>query len=538
MKKVLPLLALVALCTLFSNVLSAQSPKVSVQGTLKTSTGTAVDDGEYSVIFKLYTVASGGSAVWTETADVELVGGVYSHLLGSEEPINPTHFANTLFLGVTVGGSELTPRTELTYSPYALSVNTSVNTTNLTGPNNGLTNYNSAGKLFIKTNNTERFTIDESGNVGIGSEGSTFDLAIGDNDTGLDQLGDGNLAVKTQGTVRMFFNNGGRVGIGSFTDPMIDLAIGDADSGIDQFGDGELGLVTNGSERIRIKPNGRVGIGTNDPQTSLHVAGATNDISSSNANYFHYSFGQGAGTQDGSFFPGIVAFFQGGIAADGNIASAGSVNWSDARTKKVLGLSHAGQDLSLLGKIKITDYQMIDQVQDKQTYKKVIAQEVEEVFPQAVITSRRIIPNVYEQAGAFKFEHGVLTVTTTKAHDFAAGTEIDLVTPEGRLSNIHVTEVKDAHTFTVAAESAPSKVFVYGKYVDDFKSVDYDALSMLNISATQELHRLVQELQKENAALKAENGALRTQGAGVESRLARLEAMLNGGAKGSVVGEK
>ncbi|MBK9338563.1 MAG: hypothetical protein IPM98_19355 [Lewinellaceae bacterium] len=200
-------------------------------------------------------------------------------------------------------------------------------------------------------------------------------------------------------------------------------------------------------------------------------------------------------------------------------------------------MSHAGQDLSLLGKIKITDYQMIDQVQDKQTYKKVIAQEVEEVFPQAVITSRRIIPNVYEQAGAFKFEHGVLTVTTTKAHDFAAGTEIDLVTPEGRLSNIHVTEVKDAHTFTVAAESAPSKVFVYGKYVDDFKSVDYDALSMLNISATQELYRLVQELQKENAALQAENGALRTQSAGVESRLARLEAMLTGGAKGSVVGK-
>lgn len=513
MKKVLPLLALVALCTLFSNVLSAQSPKVSVQGTLKTSTGTAVDDGEYSVIFKLYTQADGGSHVWTETADVELVGGVYSHLLGSVNAINPSNFANTLFLGVTVGGSELTPRTELTYSPYALSVNTAVNATNatnavnatnatnavnatnatnLTGPGSGLTNYDGSGKLFIRTSGTERFTIDASGRVGIGSAGSTIDLAIGDNDTGFDQQGDG-----------------------------------------------ELAFITNGSERIRIKPNGRVGIGTNDPQTSLHVAGATNDISSSNANYFHFSFAQGAGTQDGSFFPGIVAFFQGGIAADGNIASAGSVNWSDARTKKVLGLSHAGKDLSLLGKIKITDYQMIDQVQDKQAYKKVIAQEVEEVFPQAVITSRRIIPNVYEQAGAFKFEHGMLTVTTTKAHDFAAGTEIDLVTPEGRLSNIHVTEVKDAHTFTVAAESAPSNVFVYGKYVDDFKSVDYDALSMLNISATQELHRLVQELQKENAALKAENGVLRTQSAGVESRLARLEAMQNsGGTVSKTVGDR
>ncbi len=42
MKKILPLLALVALCTLFSNALSAQSPKVSEQGTLKTSTAQGV----------------------------------------------------------------------------------------------------------------------------------------------------------------------------------------------------------------------------------------------------------------------------------------------------------------------------------------------------------------------------------------------------------------------------------------------------------------------------------------------------------------
>ena len=55
------------------------------------------------------------------------------------------------------------------------------------------------------------------------------------------------------------------------------------------------------------------------------------------------------------------------------------------------------------------------------------------------------------------------------------------------------------------------KVFVYGREVKDFRSVDYDAISMLNVSATQELARQVATLATENEALK--------------SRLASLEAL-------------
>lgn len=488
------------------------SPKVSVQGTLKTSTGNAVDDDTYSVTFKLYTVATGGSAIWNETADVQIIGGVYSHLLGTVNPLNAANFGSTLFLGVTVAGNELTPRTEMTYAPYALSVaGIASNGGSATFDPNGNLKTNKALAVFTGAENP-----------------SGVDLAIGDGDTGIDQFGEGKLAIRTNSTTRMTFLESGNVGVGAFNDATIRLAIGDGDTGIHSWSDGELGIVTNNVERMRFAANGRIGIGISNPQTSLHVAGGHSVISSSNANYFHFNFGGGAGTNDGSYFPDIVAFFQGGIAADGNVASAGSVSWSDARTKNILGRSNGSQDLSILNNIRITDYQMIDRVQDKQDYKKVIAQEVAEVFPQAVLNSRRIIPNVYEQASKIQFEQGMLTVTTTKAHDFAAGNEIDLVTPEGRLSNIKVVAVKDANTFVVATEKAPSNVFVYGKYVDDFKSVDYDALSMLNISATQELHRQILQLQQENAALRNENGALRTQSASIENRLSKVEALLNG----------
>ena len=45
---------------------------------------------------------------------------------------------------------------------------------------------------------------------------------------------------------------------------------------------------------------------------------------------------------------------------------------------------------------------------------------------------------------------------------------------------------------------------MYGKQVDDLLNVDYDAVSMLNVSATQALSRQLEALKKENEALKEE----------------------------------
>ncbi|MCB9331552.1 MAG: hypothetical protein H6574_10745 [Lewinellaceae bacterium] len=103
--------------------LQAQNdPKISVQGTLKTANGVTVADGNYDVTFNLYNVQTGGTALWSESAAVEVVGGIYSHYLGSSTPLNPADFGSTLYLGVKVGSYELVPRTELSYAPYAFSV--------------------------------------------------------------------------------------------------------------------------------------------------------------------------------------------------------------------------------------------------------------------------------------------------------------------------------------------------------------------------------------------------------------------------------
>ena len=111
-----------ALACVCSVQLAAQNPKISIQGTLKTSAGASVPDGPQAVTFRLYTMDMGGTHLWEEAATVDVIGGIYSHYLGSVTALNPAHFATTLYLGVRIGSYELTPRTELSYAPYALSV--------------------------------------------------------------------------------------------------------------------------------------------------------------------------------------------------------------------------------------------------------------------------------------------------------------------------------------------------------------------------------------------------------------------------------
>jgi hypothetical protein len=114
---------------LFSSlaVIHAQSAaKISIQGTLKDANGAAVEDGTYTVEFRLYNVETGGTIQWFEVASVESAGGIYSHYLGSINPLDAEVFDQTLFLGIKVGAYELTPRTELTYAPYTFASNTAL----------------------------------------------------------------------------------------------------------------------------------------------------------------------------------------------------------------------------------------------------------------------------------------------------------------------------------------------------------------------------------------------------------------------------
>jgi hypothetical protein len=181
---------------------------------------------------------------------------------------------------------------------------------------------------------------------------------------------------------------------------------------------------------------------------------------------------------------------------------------SDERIKNEIKSTDNTADLDILNKIKISDYKFIDRVSNNnKNQKKVIAQQIQSIYPDAVSINVGIIPNVYQVAQSVEIQGNISQVVTEKKHDFKVGDKVKIILEDGGHKIVEVKTVKDEHTFGTE-EVIAGKIFVYGKEVSDLLSVDYDALMTLNISATQELHKRIQVLEINNKNLEANNKAL------------------------------
>src|SRR5262245_15124517 len=83
-RKLTLLIMFVFISTAFHELMAQPEPKLSIQGILKKATGEAVDDNTYNMTFSLYTVPTGGAAIWSENqTGVEVTSGIYSTVLGN-----------------------------------------------------------------------------------------------------------------------------------------------------------------------------------------------------------------------------------------------------------------------------------------------------------------------------------------------------------------------------------------------------------------------------------------------------------------------
>jgi hypothetical protein len=260
--------------------------------------------------------------------------------------------------------------------------------------------------------------------------------------------------------------------------------------------------ISSTSNIVFLPGTGKIGINTTTPQASLDVASSYSIVPFTNV---VRQFSIDADDYDNGdafwYTPGNATNIS--IIASGEVYASAFDAYSDLRIKNLLGTSDGKRDLASINSLRIRDYTMKDRMKyGNRPFKKVIAQEVEQVYPQLVSKHINFIPNVYQLTDTISQSRtGCILHFKREHHIGDTAKKLQVVTEQGALQSYDIVAVPSANEVIInAPEIKASHVFVYGEQVPDFRTVDYEGLTTLNISATQEISREVDDLKKALAA--------------------------------------
>jgi hypothetical protein len=168
----------------------------SYQGQLLSASGNPITNPSTPMVFRLYTVASGGTPCWSESRTVDVRNSVFSVLLGQTTAINSACLASDTYLELVVSGETLTPRERLTSVAHAVEASTLsagavtrggislggpidmrhdaiVNVRSLSAPSDAHLDimYGQSQDMFIKSNASGNVYVGMGGNVNVGVSG-------------------------------------------------------------------------------------------------------------------------------------------------------------------------------------------------------------------------------------------------------------------------------------------------------------------------------------------------------------------------------
>jgi hypothetical protein len=476
-------------------VLAAASPPefMTYQGYLADGDGDALGLGSpenYDVVFSIYKDQVGGNSLWSEQQTVTVDKGYFSVLLGEGgggniSPVFSGADASERYIQIGVKGLNpgnlneivpILPRLKLVSSPYAYLA------TRVVADAIGSDEISDGA---IRSADILDGTI-ASADILDGT--ITSDDILDNTITTYDIL---NNTITTYDILDETISSADILNNSITGSDILNSTItgSDIQDGTITSSDIQDGTITSSdlSSYLSSLNAGQIGIGTSSPSYPLEVTGYVNKELGGG---FWYTFVGGGGIAGGGSHINSIS-----IKASYGIQSGSSLFvTSDRRIKKNLVKSDPELDLDILTKLQVTDYNYIDVVgYGEQSKKGFIAQEVAEVYPQAVNNSTDVVPDIYESAAC---KDGWVELAT----DLKKGERVRLVseTEDGIYEVLDVTKDKFRTDFKPEGDN----VIVYGREVDDFHAVDYDALAVLNISVTQTLVVQMNELKRENAELK------------------------------------
>ncbi len=292
---------------------------INYQGMLTDDGGIPLN-GSYDLTFSIYSISSGGSALWHETHnDVLVDNGLFSVILGSTTSIPSSVFEGAeRYLGIKVDADpELTPRIQLTSVGYAYMAETAISDGDWTVSGDNIYSSVSGNVGIGAAPPTEKLdvagTVKMSGFMMAPSASAGYVLTSDGSGVGtwqeapggeIDGSGGANYIPKfTSGTTignSVMYQSGNNIGIGT-TGPTAPLTIypvsgydilftgggnnadimSDRQFNLGTTNSGVFSILTNGLTRLRAEGDGDIGIGTTSPDAVLDVYGTRNISGSS-----------------------------------------------------------------------------------------------------------------------------------------------------------------------------------------------------------------------------------------------------------------
>ena len=206
-----------------------------------------------------------------------------------------------------------------------------------------------------------------------------------------------------------------------------------------------------------------------------------------------------------------MAYFQASV-----LCCYGPVNLSDRRIKRDIEEINDDDALNKILLVQPTTYYYKDEARNRGNGKVYgfIAQQIKEVIPDAVHTTKQIIANIYKTCLVYNKRE----IYHSIPRDTAIDTEIQILDKEGgeKGKRYKIKEIYDDY-FVIDEDIDEDECFVFGYCVDDLNALDKSYIFTLNVCATQELHR----------RMEAQNVIIKSQDERIKELELKVERLLN-----------
>ena len=193
------------------------------------------------------------------------------------------------------------------------------------------------------------------------------------------------------------------------------------------------------------------------------------------------------------------------IKANGAIWSTSSfIASSDSRIKTNINDINDDGALQKILKIEPKTYNYIDFLsKGSSNVYGFIAQQINDIIPEAITIKDEFIPNVYEFGTIDSNRPNEIIINNNINNSININDTLRIINKSNNVNDYIISDIRSSNCFVINNTIQDSNCIVYGTKINDFHALDKTYIYTLNVCATQELYKIIMQQQKQISELQS-----------------------------------